>query len=640
MINYLAKFIPNLSSHTVNLRKLLEKDSMWYFDAKHRKEVDILKTLVTKPPVLKLFNPDLPIKISCDASMKGLGSVLEQKHQDTWYPIAYASRSLTPSEQNYCQLEKEILSIVFSCEKFHDFIYGKKFYIFNDHLPLKSIFKKSILKAPPRIQKFLLRLQRYQFEMHYIKGSLLTVADTLSRAALSDKTPEIEESEINCYVHLIESNYLISDYRLQQFKDETNADVTLQTLLKFIQNGWPNNRNQIPETIRPYYTHRQDLTYSNGIIFKDVRIVVPKSLRNDMKHLLHTGHLGIVKIKNRARDIIYWPGINSDIENIVNSCEICQEHQNRQRDEPPIKHDIPTTPWTKVGTDIFHLRGKPYLAVVDYTTNFFDISLLPDKLSETVVKHTKRIFSKYGIPKKVVSDNGPEFIGKAYRSFSKLWDFKHIKSSPRYPKSNGQIERTIQTIKKTLKKVIKSNEDPYLALLALRTSAGPNNNTPPATLFYNRTIRTLLPSVSNSTDIRNKKIENQHVNNSQQSKKALPKLHHNDPVRLHDGKNWSINGKIIEQLDQPNSYLVKTNDDNNILKRNRKHILLKKGTDVCQNSNMENDEYPLINFENTNILDQPIANEANNELSNPMSPNRTRSGRIVRRPIRYEDYIT
>ena len=342
------------------------------------------------------------------------------------------------------------MSIVFACQKFHNLIYGKKFHVFNDHLPLKSIFNKSILKAPPRIQRFLLRLQRYDFEMHYIQEKLLTVADTLSRASLKDSKPEIEESEIISHVHSIESNYLISDYRLQQFKDETRKDETLQTLLKYIKHGWPKERDQLPEKIKPYYIHRQELTYSYGIVFRDIRMIVPNSLRLEMKKLLHTGHLGIVKIKNRAREIIYWPGINSDIENIVNSCEACQEYRNKQSNEPIINHEIPTIPWTKVGTDIFHLRGKPYLIIVDYTTNFFDISQLPNKLSSTVVAHTKHLFSKYGIPKKVISDNGPEYTGRAYKIFAKKWDFKHITSSPYYPKSNGQVERTIQTIKKEL----------------------------------------------------------------------------------------------------------------------------------------------------------------------------------------------
>ena len=127
MINYLAKFLANLSTHTVHLCKLLEKDSVWSFENIHRQEIYILKYLVTKLPVLKSFDSKLPTKISCDASLKGLGAVLEQKHNDIWYPVGYTSRSLISAEKNYCQLEKEILSIVFACQKFHDFIHGKRF---------------------------------------------------------------------------------------------------------------------------------------------------------------------------------------------------------------------------------------------------------------------------------------------------------------------------------------------------------------------------------------------------------------------------------------------------------------------------------------------------------------------------------
>ena len=134
MANNLGKFIPNLSTHTFNLQQLLEKDSLWCFENKHENEIDNLKQLITNSPVLNFYNPELPIKVSCDASIKGLAAVLEQKHHDIWYPVSYANRSLTSAEENYCHLEKEILSIVFICDKFHEFIYG------NDHLPLEINF--------------------------------------------------------------------------------------------------------------------------------------------------------------------------------------------------------------------------------------------------------------------------------------------------------------------------------------------------------------------------------------------------------------------------------------------------------------------------------------------------------------------
>ena len=230
----------------------------------------------------------------------------------------------------------------------------------------------------------------------------------------------------------------------------------------------------------------------------------------------------------------------------MNACEICLEHRNKQKQEPVIPHDIPDTPWTKIAMDIFHIGGKLYLALVDCTINFFNISQLSNKLSSTVVVHAKHRFSKYGIPKVIISDNGPEFTASTFKNFSKQRDFKHVTSSPHYHKGNRQTKRTIQTIKKSIKKALKGNDDPYLALLVVRTSPGPENNTPSVTLFYNRTIRTLILSMKTEFNQENKKLT---LPNSTQHQKTLTPLKVNDLVRLHDGKTWTITGKIIKKID-------------------------------------------------------------------------------------------
>ena len=163
MINYLGKFIPDLSNETALLRQLLAKDVMWSFDQPQTDAVNRLKQLITETPVLKFYDPSLPIKISSDASCAGLGAVIEQKHDNGWHPVAFASQSLQSSERNYSQLEKETLSTVFACKRFSDCIYGQRFDVYNDHMPLKGIFNKPLSKAPARIQRFFLRLQRNNF---------------------------------------------------------------------------------------------------------------------------------------------------------------------------------------------------------------------------------------------------------------------------------------------------------------------------------------------------------------------------------------------------------------------------------------------------------------------------------------------
>ena len=161
MITYLGKFIPNLSITTGPLRQLMESDVEWHWSNHHNAALDQIKKLLTESPTLKYYDPELPTRISVDASKFGLGAALLQKHGDTWAPVAYASRSLSKSEQNYAQIEKEALAILFGCERFHVYLYGKSFTVESDHKPLQPIFKKPICKAPPRIQRFRLRLQKY-----------------------------------------------------------------------------------------------------------------------------------------------------------------------------------------------------------------------------------------------------------------------------------------------------------------------------------------------------------------------------------------------------------------------------------------------------------------------------------------------
>ena len=134
--------------------------------------------------------------------------------------------------------------------------------------------------------------------------------------------------------------------------------------------------------------------YISGLVLKGNRIVIPKILQNEMKTLLHNGHFGIVKIKHHAREIMFWHGMNRDIKNIVKTCDLCQQHK-RQGRETYIPHEILNIPWIKVGTDLFEIFLKSYLIVVDYTSNFFDISEIPDKRSSTVVLHTKQIFYRW-----------------------------------------------------------------------------------------------------------------------------------------------------------------------------------------------------------------------------------------------------
>ena len=166
MINYLQKFAPRLSEVTAPLRELLKKENTFYWDDDvHGKSLEKVKKILTSAPVLKYFDPQKESVVQCDASENGLGACLLQDG----HPIAYASRSLTATECNYAQIEKELLAIVFSMEKFENYVYGRKTIIESDHKPLEVICKKSLLSAPKRLQRMQLRLQKFDFEVVYKK---------------------------------------------------------------------------------------------------------------------------------------------------------------------------------------------------------------------------------------------------------------------------------------------------------------------------------------------------------------------------------------------------------------------------------------------------------------------------------------
>ena len=177
-LNYVAKFIPDLSTLTHPIRELLKKDAQFIREWEQKEAFRKVTERLSAAPVLAFFDVHKPSVISCDASQTGLGAVLLQDHK----PVAYASRSMTSAETRYAQIEKELLAVLFSLEKFHQYIYGTHVDIESDHKPLEIITQKQLCQAPPRLQRMLLQLQRYDYTLRYTPGRDMVIADTLSRA--------------------------------------------------------------------------------------------------------------------------------------------------------------------------------------------------------------------------------------------------------------------------------------------------------------------------------------------------------------------------------------------------------------------------------------------------------------------------
>ena len=145
--------------------------------------------------------------------------------------------------------------------------------------------------------------------------------------------------------------------------------------------------------------------------------------------------------------------------------------------------------------DLFTIYGQEYLLIIDYHSKYFEIVPLEKSVdAAAVIRATKKIFSRHGIPKTLLSDNGPQSIANEYKQFAQTWDFEHKTSSPHFPQSNGLVERQVQTVKHTLKKAHESGQDVYLALLALNTTPSHDGKSPAFKLFK-RNPCTTLPSI-------------------------------------------------------------------------------------------------------------------------------------------------
>ena len=418
MVNFIAKLIPNLSKELHPLHNLLKKDVQWTWSNSQEAAFRKIKSLICDYNKLTIFNPHQPIYMENDASDYGLGSVLLQNNK----PIAYASRTLTNSERNYAQIEKEMLAINFGLNKFHHYVYGQKINIITDQKPLTYIVNKPLSKASKRLQSMLLRTQDYDFNLFYKQGTKIPIADALSRSPL--KSSEQVETINNL------SSTPLNQSSLEKIREAAEKDPVMTSLQRTISEGWPDDKKDLSPELRPYYDFRDEMSLEEGVIVRGERIVVPSSLRYDMKQKIHSGHMGINSCLRRARAYLYWPGMSSDIKTYVENCSTCQENSIKQPTQPLLVHKVPDRPWQKLGIDIFTIKGRNYLITADYYSQFFEVDYLQTMTTSTVIHKLKAHFARYGLPDLIYSDNGPQLVSKEFNDFCKSYGIKRETSSP------------------------------------------------------------------------------------------------------------------------------------------------------------------------------------------------------------------
>lgn len=340
----------------------------------------------------------------------------------------------------------------------------------------------------------LLRLQKYDLIVTYKKGTLMFIADTLSRAYLPTVNvcaqvvydPEFEEVDHQAFL-------AISDHRWKQFDGAAKSDPVQQQLRNVIRQGWPAIKTDVPESLHPYFGFRDELTTQGHFIFKGHQLVVPAALRKEIMKVTHSSHIGIEGCLRRARESLYWPRMAAELKDYISACDVCLSHRQGQTKEPLLQHEFIAQPWSKLGVDLAHLDNRNLLVLVDYFSNFIEVARLNSTTSRSVIRELEIIFGRFGVPDTVLTDNGPQFASTEFAVFAKNWGFNHVTSSPHHPQSNGKAENAVKTIKRLFTKCKASGQSEFMALLDWRNTPTEGFTTSPAQRLLGRRCRTLLP---------------------------------------------------------------------------------------------------------------------------------------------------
>ena len=468
-------------------------------------------------------------------------------------------------ETRYANIERQLLAIVFACQRFSTYLLGRSFVAESDHKPLEMIAMKNLVNAPPRLQRMLLELHRYDVTIKYQPGKEMQLADALSHCP-ARASQEIKLDMRVDYIAFMKP-------WIEKLKDSTQRDPILAMVYQLTQQGWPHQRRHVPRLARRYWDFRDELSTDDGMLLKGPRLIIPGELQEEYLSHLHKGHLSASKVQENAKQHMYWTGIDADIEDYTKRCQECIKRSQVPK-EPLQPHDIPEGPWRKLGIDYFAFDGNSYVLICDYFSKFpflyrakTSFWSLRDRLID--------LFSIEGYPDEIVSDNGPPFQSKEFAKFLSSLGIKHTTSSPGYPHSNGFIEQHIQTVKNMLSK--SSNTRSFQEVLAdLRTTRIGMGLPSPAEILHGRNLTTRAQAEIDIKAIRSVLQERQlkmmlDHDTSRRAKKARLLVVGERCHILGPGNQW-IDTFITGITDSGRSYETQVEAMGKQLTRNRSHI--------------------------------------------------------------------
>lgn len=564
MLAFYDRFLKNRATVASCLYQLLQKDATWRWETKHQEAFDKLKALLLSQTVLAHYDEQKELLVSCDASPYGIGAVLSQRDdQNREAPIAFASRTLGPAERKYAQLDREGLAVVFAAHKFHKYIAGRKVTFVTDHQPLLGILgpqKPTAQVLSPRMTRWCIKLSAYDYSIIYRRGKNHQNADALSRLPLQERLDEPwPPGDVLLFEALSRPPLTAAEIaRL------TQQDSIMQRLYKAVQDGTVEKLTG--DEFAPYRRRATALALHRECITLGSRVIIPSSARSRVLALLHAGHRGMVAMKKCARSYVWWPGMDKVIEETVRQCRECQATQKSPPKAPIPTWDRPQTAWNTVHVDFAGpLLGRTYLVVVDAYTKWVEVRHVTQATSAAVIDVLRSLFATFGIPRKVISDNGKAFISNEIKQFYASNGIQAATSPAYHPATNGQAERYVAELKRALLKDADKSIQCRLARFLYRqhTTIHTTTGMTPARAMFGRELLCPLDLLKRETDKR-----------SPESQEALQKSRRfaiGDRVLIRQflkKPDW-IEGEILRRVG-PRSWLVKS--DQGKVRRHLNHM--------------------------------------------------------------------
>jgi hypothetical protein len=470
LCSWYRHFIPNFSEIAEPLNLFLRSENDFNWGPSQSQSFEKLKHIICNSVTLAFPDFKKPFILRTDASDYGLGAVLAQtSHDGHERPIAFASRSLSKCERNYHATEKECLAIVWALKKFEHYLDGQEFILETDNRALVWLDKMRDINS--KFMRWSLKIQDFQPCIIHCPGRLNMVADALSRNTVGESEDE-EVKEVmfpptnGPILTLLSSS--ISSITLDRIRQEQMHDDEFAYL-----------RSDLPH----------DFAIFDDIVYKISKTgiklpVIPSSLRGEIlsyfHELPHSGHGGFRKTFSRISRRVFWTGMQEDVFSFIRSCRTCQVCKNPStKPQGNLQSNKVYGPWDMLALDLMgplprSKNGKTMLVVVvDHFTKWVELFALRDAKADRICEILEsEIFSRWGSPKSILSDNATNFRGNVFAKMFKSWGIHHKFTTPYHPQCN-LTERINRNVKNVIISYVHSNHkkwDEYLSSTALALS--------------------------------------------------------------------------------------------------------------------------------------------------------------------------